>query len=74
MKVSDKMKIENKEYMCTQILFLEKLVVYRIHEIYGNSEMFIQEKDNNFQKITDNEILNEIYELIKVKNTDVIIT
>ena len=74
MKVSDKMKIEDKEYMCTQILFLEKLVVYRVHEIYGNSEMFIQENDNNFQKITDKKILKEIYELIKVKNTDVIIS
>ena len=64
MKVSDKMKIEDKEYMCTQILFLEKLVVYRVHEIYGNSEMFIQENDNNFQKITDKKILKEIYELM----------
>lgn len=74
LKITDKIKIKNIEYMCFQILFLDNLVVYRLHEILGKNELFIREKDNSYEEINDKNTLNEIYNLISVKNTDVIIS
>lgn len=73
MKILDKIKIKDTDYMCTQILFLKHITVYRIHEIFGDGKMFITEKDGNFQEITDENILKEIYKMIEVKDTDMII-
>lgn len=73
MNLTDKIKIKDIEYMCTQILFLENIPIYRIHEIFGDTQLFVMEKDNNVQQIKDKKILKEIQELIKVKNTDIIV-
>lgn len=73
MRILDKVKVKNEEYVCTQVLFLEKLTVYRVHKILDDTEIFVEEKDNNFKKITDKDVLEEIYELTKVKDTDIII-
>ena len=73
LKVADKIKIENKEFMCTQILLLEHVVVYRMHEVLGDKSLFMLKKDNVFEEVQDKRILEEIYHLIHIKNTDVII-
>lgn len=73
MKITDKVKLNNKEYMCTQIIYVDNLIVYRIHEIFGNEELFIEKIDNKLQKITDKTILEEIYKLLQIKNTDIIV-
>lgn len=73
LKVADKIMIENKEFMCTQILLLEQVVVYRMHEVLGDKSLFMLEKDNGFEEVQDKRILEEIYHLLHIKNTDVII-
>lgn len=72
MKISDKIGIKDEKYMCTQIILLKNLTVYRIHKILGNEEKFMIEKNNTYEQIIDEKILKEIYELLKVKNTDII--
>lgn len=73
MKIADEIEIDSNEYMCTQILFLDELTIYRVHSILGNKELFITEKYNNFQEIKDKNILKRIHELTEIKNTDMII-
>jgi len=72
MEIADKIEIKNKDYMCTQIIFLKRLKVYRVHSILGEEEMFMMEKDSSYCEITDKKILKEIDELLRVKNTDII--
>lgn len=73
MKILDKIEIENQKYICTQIIFLKELTVYRVHEQGGNQAKFVMKKDNNYEEVTQKNILEELYQLLKVKNTDIII-
>lgn len=71
LKVADKIKIENKEFMCTQILLLENVVVYRMHEVLGDKSLFMLEKNDGYEEVQDKRILEEIYHLLHIKDTDV---
>ncbi len=73
MKITDKIRIKDKEYMCTQIVLLKEITVYRVHNILGSEELFIIEEDNDYKVITEEKVLKEIEELLEVKNTDIII-
>lgn len=73
MKIADKIKIKDKEYMCIQIFIFKKMRLYRVHNILESEELFIMEKDNNYEVITDKKGLNEIHKFLEIKNTDIII-
>lgn len=73
MKIADKIKIKDKEYMCIQIFIFKKMRLYRVHNILESEELFIMEKDNNYEVITDKKVLNEIHKFLEIKNTDIII-
>lgn len=73
MKILDKIEIKNKKYICTQIIFLKELTVYKVHEESGNEAMFVMKKEDDYEEVTQKNILEELYQLLKVKNTDIII-
>lgn len=70
MEVADRIKIDDKEYMCTQIFILEGMKTYRIQNVVEGEELFL---NDNYKVITDENILNEIYKLFKVEDSDIII-
>ena len=70
MEVADKIKIDDKEYMCTQIFLLEGMKTYRIQNVLEGEELFL---NDNYEVITDESILNEIYKIFKVEDGDIII-
>lgn len=67
MKILDKIQMKDKEYMCTQIILFNKLKVYRVHELIGDEELFLIEEGKNYQVITEEKTLKEIYEFVEVK-------
>lgn len=73
MKIADKIKIMDKEYMCIQVIFLENIEVYRMHEVIGNNEIFVMKKDKEYKEVSDKKVLQEIKNLLKVKEIDLII-
>lgn len=73
MKIADKIKIKDNEYICTQIILLKDMRIYRVHSLLDSEKLFIMKKDNNYQVITNEKILKEIYELLEIKNTDVVV-
>lgn len=70
MKVADKVKIDDKEYMCTQIFLLEGMKTYRVQNVLEGEELFL---NDNYEVITDESILNEIYKIFKVEDGDILI-
>ena len=72
MRVAEKIKIKGKEYMCTQIFIFKDMRLYRMHNVLESEELFLIKKDNDYEIITDKKILNEIYEFVEVKDTDII--
>lgn len=70
MEVADRIKIDDKEYMCTQIFILEGMKTYRIQNVVEGEELFL---NDNYKVITDENIMNEIYKLFKVEDSDIII-
>lgn len=70
MKVADNIKIMGKEYMCTQIFIFKDMRLYRVHNVLESEELFLIKKDNDYEVITDEEFLNEIYKFLEVKNTE----
>lgn len=70
MEVADKIKIDDKEYMCTQIFLLEGMKTYRIQNVLAGEELFL---NDSYEVITDKSILNEIYKLFKFEDGDIII-
>lgn len=70
MKVADKIKIDDKEYMCTQIFLLEGMKTYRVQNVLEGEELFL---NDNYEVITDESILNEIYKIFKVEDGDILI-
>lgn len=73
MRVADKIKINGKEYMCTQIFIFKDMRLYRVHNVLESEELFLIEKENDYEVITDEKFLNEIYRFLEVKDTDQII-
>lgn len=73
MKIADKIKINDKKYMCIQVIFLENIEVYRIHEVIGNNEIFVMKADKEYKEVSDKKVLQEIKELLEVNGTDVVI-
>lgn len=73
MKITDKVRIKDKEYMCTQIFLLKEMRVYRVHNTLESKELFIIKKDDDYEVITDEKVLNEINNFLQVKSTDNII-
>lgn len=73
MKIADKIKIKDKEYMCMQIFLFKEMRLYRVHNILESKELFITKKDNNYEVITNEKVLNEIHKFLEIKNTDIII-
>ena len=71
MRVAEKIKINGKEYMCTQIF--KDMRLYRVHNVLESEELFLIEKENDYEVITDEKFLNEIYRFLEVKDTDQII-
>lgn len=72
MQVTDEIIVDEKKFMCTQIFYLKDLKVFRVHEMIGDKEMFMMEENDNYQEIVDKKILKEIYEFLKIDNTDVV--
>lgn len=70
MKVADKIKIDDKEYMCTQIFLLEGMKTYRVQNVLEGEELFL---NDNYEVITDESILNKIYKIFKVEDGDILI-
>ena len=73
MRVAEKIKINVKEYMCTQIFIFKDMRLYRVHNVLESEELFLIEKENDYEVITDEKFLNEIYRFLEVKDTDQII-
>ena len=73
MRVAEKIKINGKEYMCTQIFIFKDMRLYRVHNVLESEELFLIEKENDYDVITDEKFLNEIYRFLEVKDTDQII-
>lgn len=73
MKVADKIKIMGKEYMCTQIFIFKDMRLYRVHNILESEELFLMKNAENYEVITDEKFLNEIYKFLEVNDTDIII-
>ena len=73
MRVAEKIKINGKEYMCTQIFIFKDMRLYRVHNVLESEEFFLIEKENDYEVITDEKFLNEIYRFLEVKDTDQII-
>lgn len=73
MKITEKIKIKDQEYICTQIFILNEMRLYRVHNILKSEELFLIKKADNYEVITDENYLNEIYKFLEVKNTDQII-
>ena len=73
MRVAEKIKINGKEYMCTQIFIFKDMRLYRVHNVLDSEELFLIEKENDYEVITDEKFLNEIYRFLEVKDTDQII-
>lgn len=73
MRVAEKIKINGKEYMCTQIFIFKDMRLYRVHDVLESEELFLIEKENDYEVITDEKFLNEIYRFLEVKDTDQII-
>ena len=70
---AEKIKINGKEYMCTQIFIFKDMRLYRMHNVIESGELFLIEKERDYEVITDGKFLNEIYKFLEVKNTDQII-
>ena len=47
--------------------------LYRVHNVLESEELFLIEKENDYEVITDEKFLNEIYRFLEVKDTDQII-
>ena len=73
MRILEKIKIGGKEYMCTQIFIFKDMRLYRVHNVLESEEIFLIEKENDYEVITDEKFLNEIYKFLEVKDTDHII-
>ena len=73
MRVAEKIKINGKEYMCTQIFIFKDMRLYRVHNVLESEELFLIEKENDYEVITDEKFLIEIYRFLEVKDTDQII-
>ena len=73
MRVAEKIKINGKEYMCTQIFIFKDMRLYKVHNVLESEEIFLIEKENDYEVITDEKFLNEIYKFLEVKDTDQII-
>ena len=73
MRVAEKIKINGKEYMCTQIFIFKDMRLYRVHNVLESEELFLIEKENDYEVITDEKFFNEIYRFLEVKDTDQII-
>ena len=73
MRVAEKIKINGKEYLCTQIFIFKDMRLYRVHNVLESEELFLIEKENDYEVITDEKFLNEIYRFLEVKDTDQII-
>ena len=73
MRVAEKIKINGKEYMCTQIFIFKDMRLYRVHNVLESEDLFLIEKENDYEVITDEKFLNEIYRFLEVKDTDQII-
>lgn len=69
MKILDKIKIYDKEYTCTQILYIDDRKIYKLHNLETNEIKFME--GNTSKIITDKSILDKINKLIHPK-TDII--
>ena len=67
MRVAEKIKINGKEYMCTQIFIFKDMRLYRVHNVLESEELFLIEKENDYEVITDEKFLNEIGKQITCK-------
>lgn len=43
--------------------------LYRIHNVLESEELFLIKRYNDYEVITDEKFLNEIYKFLEVKNT-----
>lgn len=71
MKVLDKTVIDNTEYICIQKLSINNKIIYILYNSDEKIKKIVEENDNEYRIIVDEEILNKIYELNNPK-TDVV--
>lgn len=69
MRILDKTKIHDREYSCTQILFIDDRKIYKLYNLETNDIKFVEENTNEI--ITDKSILDKINKLTRPK-TDII--
>lgn len=65
MKILDKIKSFDKEYVCTQILYIDNRKIYKMYNLETNESKFMEEK--TYEAITDEIILNKINKLTRPK-------
>lgn len=67
MNILDKIKINNIEYVCVQILFIEGREIYKVYNLETNEDKFIEE---TYEIVKDDKTLKQIYVLTRPK-TDI---
>lgn len=67
MKILDKIKIDNIEYVCVQILFIEGREIYKVYNLETNEYKFIEK---TYEIVKDDKTLKQIYVLTRPK-TDI---
>ena len=72
MKILEKILIDNIEYVCIQTLIIDNKNIYKICDLDGNEQKFIELKEDKIEIIKDKNILNKIEELTMPK-TDVVV-
>lgn len=72
MKILDKIDIENKEYICIQMLYIENRMVYKAYSEQEDKKVWIEQNSSKYKIITDRKILDKI-ENMTIPKTDIII-
>ena len=67
MNILDKIKINNIEYVCVQILIIEGREIYKVYNLETNEDKFIEE---TYEIVKDDKTLKQIYVLTRPK-TDI---
>lgn len=72
MKMFDKIKKNDIEYICLNTLYIEDKIIHEIYEKNTSNSIYIEEKDGEYIEIIDEKVLQKIKEFTTPK-TDIVI-
>lgn len=72
MKILDEVLMNEIEYTCIQILYIDHKNVYKLYREETEEKIFVTETDGKLEKIEDKELLHKIKEMTTPK-TDIIV-